>query len=195
MARDRQPVLKRCRNLGLDPIVLGVNKKSNRNIRPNANRKLTEYGTQQREKQKVKFVYGVMEKQFYKLYEEATRKEGVTGELLLQYLERRLDNVIYRLGFGATRRQARQIVSHGHILINGKRVNIASYRVKQGDVITVKEESKELALIKESVGQKTVPGWLSLEEGALTAKVLENPGRDAVDFEVDEAMIIEFYSR
>ena len=195
MARDRQPVLKRCRNLGLDPIVLGVNKKSNRNIRPNANRKLTEYGTQQREKQKVKFVYGVMEKQFYKLYEEATRQEGVTGELLLQYLERRLDNVIYRLGFGATRRQARQIVSHGHILINGKRVNIASYRVKQGDVITVKEDSKELALIKESVGQKTVPGWLSLEEGALTAKVLENPGRDAVDFEVDEAMIIEFYSR
>ena len=195
MARDRQPVLKRCRNLGLDPIVLGVNKKSNRNIRPNANRKLTEYGTQQREKQKVKFVYGVMEKQFYKLYEEATRKEGVTGELLLQYLERRLDNVIYRLGFGATRRQARQIVSHGHIVINGKRVNIASYRVKQGDVITVKEDSKELALIKESVGQKTVPGWLSLEEGALTAKVLENPGRDAVDFEVDEAMIIEFYSR
>ena len=195
MARDRQPVFKRCRNLGLDPIVLGVNKKSNRNIRPNANRKLTEYGTQQREKQKVKFVYGVMEKQFYKLYEEATRKEGVTGELLLQYLERRLDNVIYRLGFGATRRQARQIVSHGHILINGKRVNIASYRVKQGDVITVKEDSKELALIKESVGQKAIPGWLSLEENTLKAQVLENPGRDAVDFEVDEAMIIEFYSR
>ena len=195
MARDRQPVLKRCRNLGLDPIVLGVNKKSNRNIRPNANRKLTEYGTQQREKQKVKFVYGVMEKQFYKLYEEATRKEGVTGELLLQYLERRLDNVIYRLGFGATRRQARQIVSHGHILINGKRVNIASYRVKQGDVITVKEDSKELALIKESVGQKAIPGWLSLEENTLTAKVLENPGRDAVDFDVNESMIIEFYSR
>ena len=195
MARDRQPVLKRCRNLGLDPIVLGVNKKSNRNLRPNANRKLTEYGTQQREKQKVKFVYGVMEKQFYKLYEEATRKEGVTGELLLQYLERRLDNVIYRLGFGATRRQARQIVSHGHILINGKRVNIASYRVKQGDVITVKEDSKELALIKESVGQKAIPGWLSLEENTLKAQVLENPGRDAVDFEVDEAMIIEFYSR
>ena len=195
MARDRQPVLKRCRNLGLDPSVLGVNKKSNRNIRPNANRKLTEYGTQLREKQRARFVYGVQEKQFHKLYEEATRKEGVTGELLLQYLERRLDNVIYRLGFGATRRQARQIVSHGHILINGKRVNIASYRVKQGDVITVKEDSKELALIKESVGQKTVPGWLSLEEGALTAKVLENPGRDAVDFEVDEAMIIEFYSR
>ena len=195
MARDRQPVLKRCRNLGLDPIVLGVNKKSNRNIRPNANRKLTEYGTQLREKQRARFVYGVQEKQFHKLYEEATRKEGVTGELLLQYLERRLDNVIYRLGFGATRRQARQIVRHGHILINGKRVNIASYRVKQGDVITVKEDSKELALIKESVGQKAIPGWLSLEENTLKAQVLENPGRDAVDFEVDEAMIIEFYSR
>ena len=195
MARDRQPVLKRCRNLGLDPIVLGVNKKSNRNIRPNANRKLTEYGTQLREKQRARFVYGVQEKQFHKLYEEATRKEGVTGVLLLQYLERRLDNVIYRLGFGSTRRQARQIVSHGHILINGKRVDIASYRVKQGDVITVKEDSKELALIKESVGQKAIPGWLSLEENTLKAQVLENPGRDAVDFEVDEAMIIEFYSR
>ena len=195
MARNRQPVLKKCRNLGLDPSVLGVNKKSNRNIRPNANRKLTEYGTQMREKQKARFVYGVMEKQFYKLYEEATRKEGVTGELLLQYLERRLDNVVYRLGFGATRRQARQIVSHGHVLINGKRVNIASYRVKQGDVISVKEDSKEISIIKESVGQKSVPGWLSLEEGSLTAKVLENPGRDAVDFEIDEAMIIEYYSR
>ena len=195
MARDRQPVLKKCRNLGLDPSILGVNKKSNRNIRPNANRKLTEYGIQLREKQKAKFVYGVMEKQFYKLYEEATRKEGVTGELLLQYLERRLDNVIYRLGFGTTRRQARQIVSHGHVLINGKRVNIASYRVKQGDVISIKENSRELALIKESVGQKTVPGWLELDEAALTARVLENPGRDSVDFEIDEAMIIEFYSR
>ena len=195
MARNRQPVLKKCRNLGLDPSILGVNKKSNRNIRPNANRKLTEYGIQLREKQRARFVYGVQEKQFYKLYEEATRKEGVTGELLLQYLERRLDNVIYRLGFGGTRRQARQIVSHGHILINGKRVDIASYRVKQGDVITVKEDSKELAIIKESVGQKTVPGWLSLEEGSLTARVMENPGRDAVDFEIDEAMIIEYYSR
>ena len=195
MARNRQPVLKKCRNLGLEPSILGVNKKSNRNIRPNANRKLTEYGTQLREKQKARFVYGVQEKQFYKLYEEATRKDGVTGELLLQYLERRLDNVIYRLGFGTTRRQARQIVSHGHILINGKRVNIASYRVKQGEVLSIKENSKELSIIKESVGQKTVPGWLSLEEGTLTAKVLENPGRDAIDFEINEAMIIEFYSR
>ena len=195
MARDRQPVLKRCRTLGLDPSVIGVNKKSKRNLRPNANRKPTEYANQLREKQKAKFVYGIMEKQFYKLYEEATRKDGVTGELLLQYLERRLDNVVYRLGFTGTRRQARQLVSHGHILINGRKVDIASYRVKQGDVVSLKETSKELGLVKSSVGQRTVPGWLSLEESTLTAKVLENPGRDAVDFEINEAMIIEFYSR
>ena len=112
MARDRQPVLKKCRTLGIDPSIIGVNKRSKRNLRPNANRKPTEYATQLREKQKAKFVYGIMEKQFYKLYEEATRKDGVTGELLLQYLERRLDNVVYRLGFVGTRRQARQVVSH-----------------------------------------------------------------------------------
>ena len=195
MARDRQPVLKRCRTLGLDPSILGVNKKSKRGLRPNANRKLTDYGIQLREKQKARFVYGVMEKQFYKLYEEATRKEGVTGELLLQFLERRFDNVIYRLGLSNTRRQARQIVSHGHLEINGRRVNIASYRVKQGDVITVREKSKDLAIIKEAINQKSVPGWLSFDENALSAKVLENPTREAVDFEINEAMIIEFYSR
>ena len=195
MARDRQPVLKKCRTLGLDPSILGVNKKSKRGLRPNANKKLTDYGIQLREKQKARFVYGIMEKQFYKLYEEATRKEGVTGELLLQYLERRFDNVVYRLGLTTTRRQARQLVSHGHLEINGKRVNIASYRVKQGDVITVREKSRDLALIKESLNQKSVPGWLSLDENTLTAKVLENPTREAVDFDINEAMIIEFYSR
>ncbi len=195
MARNMQPVLKKCRTLGLDPIALGVNKKSRRNLRPNANKKLTEYGIQMREKQKARFVYGVMEKQFYKLYEEATRKEGVTGELLLQYLERRLDNVVYRLGLGSTRRQARQLVNHGHVLVNGKKVNIVSFRVKQGDVIEVREKSKELDIIKNSVGTKTVPGWLELDETKKIGRVLENPTRDVVDFEVDEAMIIEFYSR
>ena len=195
MARDRQPVLKKCRTLGLDPSILGVNKKSKRGLRPNANRKLTDYGIQLREKQKARFVYGVMEKQFYKLYEEATRKDGVTGELLLQFLERRFDNVIYRLGLSNTRRHARQIVSHGHLEINGRRVNIASYRVKQGDVITIREKSKDLAIIKEAINQKSVPGWLSLDENTLTAKVLENPTREAVDFDINEAMIIEFYSR
>lgn len=195
MARDRQPVIKKCRTLGIDPSILGVNKKSKRGLRPNANRKLTDYGIQLREKQKARFVYGVMEKQFYKLYEEATRKEGVTGELLLQFLERRLDNVVYRLGLSTTRRQARQIVSHGHLEVNGRRVNIASYRVKQGDVITVREKSRDLAIIKEAINQKSVPGWLTLDENALSAKVLENPTRDAVDFDINEAMIIEFYSR
>ena len=195
MARDRQPVLKKCRTLGLDPSILGVNKKSKRGLRPNANKKLTDYGIQLREKQKARFVYGIMEKQFYKLYEEATRKEGVTGELLLQYLGRRFDNVVYRLGLTTTRRQARQLVSHGHLEINGKRVNIASYRVKQGDVITVREKSRDLAIIKESLNQKSVPGWLTLDENALSAKVLENPTREAVDFDINEAMIIEFYSR
>ncbi len=195
MARNTQPVLKKCRTLGLDPVVLGVNKKSRRNIRPNANKKLTEYGIQLREKQKAKFVYGVMEKQFYKLYEEATRKDGVTGELLLQYLERRLDNVVYRLGMGSTRRQSRQLVNHGHILVNGKRVDIASYRVKQGDVIELKENSKGLKVIEESLGQKSVPTWLELQSDKKIGRVLENPTRDVVDFELDEAMIIEFYSR
>lgn len=195
MARNTQPVLKKCRTLGLDPVVLGVNKKSIRNIRPNANKKLTEYGIQLREKQKAKFVYGVMEKQFYKLYEEATRKDGVTGELLLQYLERRLDNVVYRLGMGSTRRQSRQLVNHGHILVNGKRVDIASYRVKQGDVIELKENSKGLKVIEESLGQKSVPTWLELQADKKIGRVLENPTRDVVDFELDEAMIIEFYSR
>lgn len=195
MAMYKGPILKKCRTLGLDPVVLGVNKKSNRNIRPNANKKLTEYGVQLREKQKVKFVYGVMEKQFYKLYEEATRKEGVTGELLLQYLERRLDNVVYRLGFAQTRRQAKQIVSHGHILINGKRVNIPSYRVKQGDVLQLSTKSQEFEIIKSNQGHKSVPNWLGLSESGVEAKVLENPSRDAIDFEINEAMIIEFYSR
>ena len=195
MARNRQPVLKKCRNLGLDPVVLGVNKKSNRNIRPNANRKLTEYGTQLREKQKARFVYGVQEKQFHKLYEEATRKEGVTGILLLQYLERRLDNVIYRLGFGATRRQARQIVSHGHIAVNGRRVNIASFRVKVGDVVSVIENSKNVELIKLAVEDATPPAWLELDRAAFSGKVLQNPTKDDLDFDLNESLIVEFYSR
>ncbi len=195
MARNRQPILKKCRTLGLDPIVLGVNKKSNRGPRPNANQKPTEYAIQLREKQKAKFVYGVMEKQFVKLYEEASRKDGVTGENLLQYLERRLDNVVYRLGFVKTRRQARQIVSHGHILVNGRKVNIASYRVKAGDVVSVVEASRSVTIIKEAVEEATAPTWLELDKANFSGKVIQNPGRDAVDFELNEALIVEFYSR
>ncbi len=196
MARNRQPILKKCRALGIDPTVLGVNKKSNRGPRPNANTKPTEYAVQLKEKQKAKFVYGVMEKQFYKLYEEASRKDGVTGENLVQYLERRLDNVVYRLGFVKTRKQARQVVSHGHILINGKRVNIASYRVKAGDVVTVAEASKNIAIIKEAVEEgKSVPSWLEMDAAKFAGKVIQNPNRDVVDFELNEALIVEFYSR
>ncbi len=196
MARNRQPILKKCRALGIDPTVLGVNKKSNRGPRPNANTKPTEYAVQLKEKQKAKFVYGVMEKQFYKLYEEASRKDGVTGENLVQYLERRLDNVVYRLGFVKTRKQARQVVSHAHILVNGKRVNIASYRVKAGDVVAVAEASKNIAIIKEAVEEgKSVPSWLEMDAAKFAGKVLQNPNRDVVDFELNEALIVEFYSR
>ncbi|ERT68820.1 MULTISPECIES: 30S ribosomal protein S4 [Cetobacterium] len=195
MARNRQPVLKKCRALGIDPVVLGVNKSSNRGPRPNANRKPTEYAIQLNEKQKAKFIYNVMEKQFRKLYDEASRKDGVTGLTLIQYLERRLENVVYRLGFAKTRRQARQIVSHGHVAVNGRRVNIASYRVKAGDVVSVIENSKNIELIKSAVEEKTVPAWLELDKANFAGKVLQNPTKDDLDFDLNEALIVEFYSR
>lgn len=195
MAINRQPVLKKCRALGIDPSVLGVNKSSKRGPRPNANRKPTEYAIQLREKQKAKFIYNVMEKQFRKLYAEATRKDGVTGLNLIQYLERRLDNVVYRLGFAKTRRQARQVVSHGHVAVNGRKVNIASYRVKAGDVITVIENSKNVEIIKNAVEESNVAAWLELDKAAFSGKVLQNPTKDDIDFELNEEMIVEFYSR
>ena len=195
MARNRQPVLKKCRALGIDPVVLGVNKSSNRGPRPNANRKPTEYAIQLNEKQKAKFIYNVMEKQFRKLYDEASRKDGVTGLTLIQYLERRLENVVYRLGFAKTRRQARQIVSHGHVAVNGRRVNIASYRVNAGDVVSVIENSKNIELIKSAVEEKTVPAWLELDKANFAGKVLQNPTKDDLDFDLNEALIVEFYSR
>lgn len=195
MARNRQPVLKKCRALGIEPTVLGVNKTSNRGPRANANKKPTEYAVQLREKQKAKFIYNVMEKQFRKLYEEATRKDGVTGLNLIQYLERRLENVVYRLGFAKTRRQARQIVSHGHVAVNGRRVNIASYRVKAGDVVSVIENSKNIDLIKTAVEESNVPAWLELDRAAFSGKVVQNPTKDDLDFDLNEALIVEFYSR
>lgn len=195
MARNRQPILKKCRALGIDPVVLGVNKSSNRGIRANANRKPTEYAIQLREKQKAKFIYNVMEKQFRKIYEEAARKLGVTGLTLIEYLERRLENVVYRLGFAKTRRQARQLVSHGHITVNGRKVNIASYRVKIGDIISVVENSKNVEVIKTAVDGATPPVWLELDSAAFSGKVLQNPTKDDLDFNLDEALIVEFYSR
>ncbi|ADO83554.1 30S ribosomal protein S4 [Ilyobacter polytropus] len=195
MARNRQPVLKKCRALGIDPVVLGVNKSSKRGPRPNANRKPTEYAIQLREKQKAKFIYSVMEKQFRKLYAEANRRDGVTGLNLIQYLERRLDNVVYRLGIAKTRRQARQVVSHGHIAVNGRKVNIASYRVKVGDVISVIENSKNVEIIKSAVEASNAPSWLEVDKASFTGKVLQNPTKDDLDFELNEALIVEFYSR
>lgn len=195
MARNRQPILKKCRALGIEPIVLGVNKTSKRGFRPNANRKPTEYAIQLREKQKARFIYNVMEKQFRKLYEEATRKEGVTGLILIEYLERKLENVVYRLGFAKTRRQARQIVSHGHIAVNGRKVNIASYRVKVGDVVSVIENSKNLDLVKEAVEAGAVPAWLELDKAAFAGKVVQAPTKEDLDFDIDESLIVELYSR
>ena len=195
MARNRQPILKKCRALGIEPMVLGVNKTSKRGFRPNANRKPTEYAVQLREKQKARFIYNVMEKQFRKLYEEANRKDGVTGLNLVEYLERRLENVVYRMGFAETRRQARQIVSHGHVLVNGRRVNIASYRVKVGDVISILENSKNLDLIKEAVEAANVPAWMELDKAAFSGKILQNPTKDDLDFDLDESLIVELYSR
>ncbi len=195
MARNRQPILKKCRALGIEPMVLGVNKTSKRGFRTNANRKPTEYAVQLREKQKARFIYNVMEKQFRKLYEEANRKDGVTGLNLVEYLERRLENVVYRMGFAKTRRQARQIVSHGHILVNGRRVNIASYRVKVGDVISILENSKNLDLIKEAVEAANVPAWMELDKAAFSGKILQNPTKDDLDFDLDESLIVELYSR
>ncbi|MGL4653552.1 MAG: 30S ribosomal protein S4 [Cetobacterium sp.] len=195
MARNRQPVLKKCRALGIDPVILGVNKSSNRGPRPNANKKPTEYAIQLNEKQKAKFIYNVMEKQFRKLYEEASRKDGVTGLTLIQYLERRLENVVYRLGFAKTRRQARQVVSHGHVAVNGRKVNIASYRVKAGDVVSVIENSKNIELIKSAIEEKAVPAWLELDKANFAGKVLQNPTKDDLDFDLNEALIVEFYSR
>ncbi len=195
MARNRQPILKKCRALGIEPMVLGVNKTSKRGFRPNANRKPTEYAVQLREKQKARFIYNVMEKQFRKLYEEANRKDGVTGLNLVEYLERRLENVVYRMGFAKTRRQARQIVSHGHVLVNGRRVNIASYRVKVGDVISILENSKNLDLIKEAVEAANAPAWMELDKAAFSGKILQNPTKDDLDFDLDESLIVELYSR
>lgn len=195
MARNRQPILKKCRALGIEPMVLGVNKTSKRGFRPNANRKPTEYAVQLREKQKARFIYNVMEKQFRKLYEEANRKDGVTGLNLVEYLERRLENVVYRMGFAKTRRQARQIVSHGHVLVNGRRVNIASYRVKVGDVISILENSKNLDLIKEAVEAANVPAWMELDKAVFSGKILQNPTKDDLDFDLDESLIVELYSR
>ena len=197
MAVNRVPVLKRCRSLGLEPTVLGIDKKSTRELR-RANRKMSEYGLQLREKQKAKFIYGVLEKPFRNYYEKADRMKGMTGENLMVMLECRLDNVVFRLGMARTRREARQIVDHKHILVNGKQVNIPSYQVKAGDVIEVKEKcrgSPRYKDIVESTGGRLIPEWLESDLEALRGTVKELPSRDAIDVPVDEMLIVELYSK
>lgn len=197
MARNMQPVLKRCRTLGIEPSVMGYNKSSNRNPKP-MRRKQSEYGRQLTEKQKVKFIYGMLEKQFRKYYELAIKMPGVAGENLLQILESRLDNVVFRLGLANTRRESRQMVNHGHILVNGKRVDIPSYRVKVGDVITLKEatfNSERMKGIVEANASRLVPKWLDMDKKTLTGKVIALAQRDDIDFEVEEHLIVELYSK
>ena len=197
MAVDRVPVLKRCRSLGLDPIYLGIDKKSNRELK-RANRKVSEYGLQLREKQKAKFIYGVLEKPFRNYYTKAEKMEGQTGENMMILLERRLDNVVVRMGFGRTRRETRQMVDHKHILVNGKCVNIPSYLVKAGDVIEVKEKAKSSQRYKDALevtAGRLVPAWLDVDQENLRGTVKEMPSRDEIDVPVNEMLIVELYSK
>lgn len=197
MAVNRVPVLKRCRSLGMDPIYLGIDKKSNRQLK-RANRKMSEYGLQLREKQKAKFIYGVLEKPFRNYFKKAQRMSGMTGENLMVLLESRLDNVVFRLGFARTRREARQIVDHKHVLVNGKQVNIPSYLVKVGDTIEIKEKCKGSQRYKdilEVTGGRLVPEWLDVDAENLKGAVKELPHREAIDVPVDEMLIVELYSK
>ena len=197
MAVNRVPVLKRCRSLGMDPIYLGINKKSNRQLK-RANRKMSEYGLQLREKQKAKFIYGVLEKPFRNYYAKAKQMEGMTGENLMILLESRLDNVMFRMGFARTRKEARQIVDHKHVLVNGKQVNIPSYLVKAGDVIEIKEKHKDCQRYKdilEGTGGNMIPDWLEVDAENLKGTVKELPSREAIDVPVDEMLIVELYSK
>ena len=197
MAVNRVPVLKRCRSLGMDPIYLGINKKSNRQLK-RSSRKVSEYGLQLREKQKAKFIYGVLEKPFRNYYAKAKQMEGMTGENLMRLLESRLDNVMFRMGFARTRKEARQIVDHKHVLVNGKQVNIPSYLVKAGDTIEIKEAKKSSPRYKEILevtGGNMIPDWLEVDSENLRGTVKELPAREAIDVPVDEMLIVELYSK
>ena len=197
MAVNRVPVLKRCRSLGMDPIYLGIDKKSNRQSK-RANKKISEYGLQLREKQKAKFIYGVLEKPFHNYYEKADRMKGMTGANLMTILESRLDNVVFRLGLARTRKEARQIVDHKHVLVNGKCVNIPSYLVKAGDIIEIKENAKSSQRYKdilEVTGGRLVPEWLESDQENLKGEVKELPTREMIDVPVDEMLIVELYSK
>ena len=197
MAVDRTPILKRCRSLDMDPVVLGVNKKSRRKL-TRANRKVSEYGLQLREKQKAKFIYGVLEKPFRNYYEKADRMKGMTGENLMTLLESRLDNVVFRMGFARTRREARQIVDHKHVLVNGKCVNIPSYLIKAGDVIEIKESAKSMQRYKDILdvtAGRLVPEWIDADVENFKGTIKNLPTREMIDVPVDEMLIVELYSK
>ena len=197
MAVNRVPVLKRCRSLGLEPMYLGIDKKSRRSL-TRANKKMSEYGLQLREKQKAKFIYGVLEKPFRNYYQKADKMKGMTGENLMILLESRLDNVIFRLAFARTRREARQIVGHKHVTVNGKVVNIPSYLVKAGDVIAISEKANGLQRYKDILSVtsgRMVPDWLDVDQENLKGTVKELPLREAIDVPVDEMLIVELYSK
>ena len=197
MAIDRVPVLKRCRSLGLDPIYLGIDKKSNRESKK-GNKKVSEYGLQLREKQKAKFIYGVLEKPFRNYYKKAERLNGQTGENLMILLESRLDNVLFRMGFGRTRKETRQIVDHKHVLVNGKCVNIPSYLVKAGDVIEIKEKHKgdtRYKMILDVTAGRLIPAWLEVDQENLKGTVKALPTREEIDVPVDEMLFVELYSK
>ena len=198
MAINRTPVLKRCRQLGIDPVVLGYSSKKTSIRQPRRRRKESEYGLQLREKQKAKFIYGVLEKQFRSYFQKAKRMPGITGENLMTILESRLDNVVFRLGFARTRKEARQTVSHGHITVNGKRVDSPSYRVRPGDVVAVAPKAKELLVIQSALVSNervSVPAWLEVDIEKLQGNVLSLPNRDQIDLDIKEQLIVELYSK
>ncbi len=198
MAKNTQPVLKRCRTLGVSPAAMGYSKTSNKNPGGQRRAKKSEYALQMTEKQKVKFVYGILEKQFRMYFEKAERMNGNTGENLLSLVERRLDNVVYRLGFASTRREARQLVNHGHYTVNGKRVNIPSYLIKVGDVVAVSEKSQSCTrfkMMKEADAFVAAPKWIDRDKNTLQGKIIAMPARDDIDFEIAEHLIVELYSK
>ncbi|SDA09839.1 small subunit ribosomal protein S4 [Ruminococcus sp. YE71] len=198
MAVNKKPILKTCRELGISPMVMGVGKETKRDPGAGKRKKVSEYGTQLKEKQKLRFIYGVLEKQFRHTYEIAQKMEGQAGENLITLLEERLDSVVFRMGLALTRREARQLVTHGHFLVNGKRVDIPSYTVKVGDTISLSDKSKKSEKFKqivEGTADRLIPAWLDVNKEALTAKVLRAPVKEDLDYEVEEHLIVELYSR
>lgn len=198
MATNKQPVLKRCKTLKISPAVMGIHKESHRNQKQNMRKKQSEYALQLNEKQKLKFIYGVLERQFYKYYLMANSTSGITGEILLQLLERRLDNVVFRLGYANTRREARQLVGHGHFTVNGAKVDIPSYLVKPGEVIAIREKSRSSVKFKgiiENNAKWLVPKWLTKDAANFSGTVVALPDREEIDYEVSEHLIVELYSK